>query len=175
MITTVEKVKELGLTQQGADTKTISIQIQRCQDIYLRPALGIELLNYILVEANRTGNYETLYDTYILPCVVAYVDYRCAVFLTTKITNKGAGLTTDQNFNANNDAENTEFLASLKADADFYKNELVKYLRDDNGTMFPQYTVVDDLMPKDRTGIVPNWYGSITPRFNNRTNCYECE
>jgi hypothetical protein len=147
MITTVEGVKERGLTQQNADAKTIRIQIQRCQDIYLRPALGIELLNYILVEGNRTGNYATLYNTYILPCVDAYVDYRCAVFLTTKITNKGAGTTTDQNFNANNDAENTEFLSSLK----------------------------DDLMPRDRTGIVPNWYGATTPIFNNRTNCYECE
>ena len=173
MITTVEKVKEFGLTQQNADTKTISIQIQRCQDIYLQPALGINLLNYILDEDNRTGNYETLYNTYILPCVVAYVDYRCAVFLTNKITNKGAGLTSDQNFQANNDADNTEFLSSLKADADFYKNELIKFLKEDNGQMFPQYTVVDDLMPKDRTGIVPNWYGATTPRFNNRTNCYE--
>lgn len=175
MIATVEQVKEFGLTQQNADTKTISIQIQRCQDIYLRPALGITLLNYLLVDGNITGNYQTLYNTYILPCVVAYVDYRCAIFLTTKITNKGAGLTSDQNFQANNDAQNNETLERLKADADFYKNELVKYLKDDNGTMFPQYTVLDELMPKDRNGFSINWYGSKAPILNNRNNCYECE
>jgi hypothetical protein len=92
---------------------------------------------------------------------VAYVDYRCAVLLNEKLTNKAVGRGQDEYLTANTD-ENTNVLRDhLRKDAQFYKQRLIGYLMDDNGQMFPEYiestsNSCNENVKKDRTGYTPN-------------------
>ena len=100
-------------------------------------------------------------DKYVIPCLVAYVDYRCAYLLNDKLTNKSVGRVSDDVMTANSDSQTTHLREQLKKDAQFYKERLIGYLKDDNGVMFPEYIEsygdnVNEYMKKDHTGYKPN-------------------
>jgi hypothetical protein len=161
ILATVDQVKTLGLTQQNADAKTIALCISRSQDIYIQTALGTPLYKYVLSLETYNEDYTELVDEYILPCLVAYTDYRCAIFLSEKITNKGAGRVTDTNFQVQTQAESNELLERLKDDADFYKRRLIGYLQDDDGAKFPLYLEHEckkENVKKEGQSFGINWY-----------------
>lgn len=161
-----DNLKKQGLIHMNTDTKLITVAIRRSQDMHLQPALGTPLYKELLRRVGASDwadtNYVTLMDNYVLPCLVAFVDYRCAMLLNNKITNKGVGRQDDDTMTPNNQAETDEFRDQLRKDAYFYKERLIGYLKDDCGTMFPEYTEaiteINESVKKDSTGYSPlNW------------------
>lgn len=161
----VENLKKLGLIHPNTDTKLLAVAIKRTQDMSIQPATGTPLYKALLLRVQNNdwtdSNYVTLMNDYVLPCLVAYVDYRCAVLLNEKLTNKAVGRGQDEYLTANTD-ENTNVLRDhLRKDAQFYKQRLIGYLMDDNGQMFPEYiestsNSCNENVKKDRTGYTPN-------------------
>jgi hypothetical protein len=162
----VENLKKLGLIHNNTDTKLLAVAIKRSQDMHIQPALGTPLYRALLdrVETNTwTQDYLDLMNEYVIPCLVAFVDYRAALLLTEKITNKTTGRVQDENIQANTLAEVDEFRDQLRKDAYFYKERLIGYLMDDQATKYPEYCDMcsdhcNEFVRKDKTGYSPlNW------------------
>jgi hypothetical protein len=163
MMITVDNLKKLGLIHNNTDTKILSVAIKRTQDMHIQPATGTCLYKALLqrIEDNDwTPDYSGLMNDYILPCLVAFVDYRAAVLLNEKLTNKAVGRSTDEYQNANTDTETTALRDLLRKDAYFYKERLIGHLMDDNGQKYPEYITdcgddCNEKVDKDRTGYKP--------------------
>ena len=162
----VENLKKLGLIHNNTDTKILAVAIKRSQDMHIQPALGTPLYRALLlrVETNTwTQDYLDLMNDYVIPCLVAFVDYRAALLVTEKITNKTTGRVQDENIQANTLAEVNEFRDQLRKDAYFYKERLIGYLMDDQAVKYPEYCDMcsdhcNEFVKKHKTGYSPlNW------------------
>jgi hypothetical protein len=162
----VENLKKLGIIHNNTDTKLLAVAIKRSQDMYIQPALGTPLFKALLlrVETNTwTQDYLDLMNDYVVPCLVAFVDYRAALLLTDKLTNKGAGRVTDDNQQTLELNQVAELRDQLRKDAYFYKERLIGYLKDDQATKYPEYCDMcsdhcNEYVKKDDTGYKPlNW------------------
>lgn len=162
----VENLKKLGLIHSNTDTKLLAVAIKRSQDMYIQPALGTPLYKALLnrVETNTwTQDYLDLMNDYVVPCLVAFVDYRAALLLNEKLTNKTTGRVQDENIQANSTADVNELRDQLRKDAYFYKERLIGYLKDDQAVKYPEYCDMcsdhcNEYVKKDDTGYKPlNW------------------
>ena len=160
----VEDLKKKGLIHQNADTKLLKVSIKRVQDMNIQPATGSPLYRELLrrVGANDwDADYRTLMNDYVIPALVAQVDYKVALYNLEKIRNKGTGRNTDDNFQANADDSNEAFRDELKKDAFFYVERLIGFLKDDCGTTYTEYTEAitrtNHDLKKDNTGYKTNW------------------
>ena len=162
----VENLKKLGLIHSNTDTKLLAVAIKRSQDMHIQPALGTPLYRALLdrVETNTwTADYLLLMNDYVVPCLVAFVDYRAALLLTDKLTNKGAGRVQDDNQTTLELNQVAELRDQLRKDAYFYKERLIGYLKDDQATKYPEYCDMcsdhcNEYVKKDDTGYKPlNW------------------
>jgi hypothetical protein len=162
----VENLKKLGLIHNNTDTKLLAVAIKRSQDMYIQPALGTPLFKALLLRVETstwTQDYLDLMNDYVVPCLVAFVDYRAALLLTDKLTNKGAGRVTDENQQTMELNQVAEFRDQLRKDAYFYKERLIGYLQDDNATKYPEYCEscsdnCNENVRRDNTGYKPlNW------------------
>ena len=157
-----ENIRKLGLIHPNTDTKLLTVVIKRSQDMHIQPALGTPLYKALLVrvETNDWSNqdYVTLMNDYVIPCLVAFVDYRSATLLNEKITNKSVGRQSDDTMTANDDSQSRVLRDQLRKDAYFYKERLIGYLKDDSGVMFPEYVQSPcdhEAVRKDHTGYKP--------------------
>lgn len=162
----VENLKKLGLIHSNTDTKLLAVAIKRSQDMYIQPALGTPLYKALLnrVETSTwTQDYLDLMNDYVVPCLVAFVDYRAALLLNEKLTNKTTGRVQDENIQANSIADVNELRDQLRKDAYFYKERLIGYLKDDQAVKYPEYCDMcsdhcNEYVKKDDTGYKPlNW------------------
>jgi len=162
----VENLKKLGIIHNNTDTKLLAVAIKRSQDMHIQPALGTPLFRALLdrVETNTwTQDYLLLMNDYVVPCLVAFVDYRAALLLTDKLTNKGAGRVQDDNQTTLELNQVAELRDQLRKDAYFYKERLIGYLKDDQATKYPEYCDMcsdhcNEYVKKDDTGYKPlNW------------------
>ena len=163
----VEDLKKKGLIHKDADTKLLTIAIKRVQDMVIQEALGSPLYRAMLLHVQNDDwssypNYQTLQDEYIIPCLVAHVDFKVALLLNTKITNKTTGRASDEYVTALTDSELSPFQAELLLDAGFYKERLIGYLKDDCGTMFSEYveaiTRTNHDLKKSSKGYSGQWW-----------------
>jgi len=163
----VENLKKLGIIHNNTDTKLLAVAIKRTQDMHIQPALGTPLYKALLdrVETSTwTQDYLDLMNDYVVPCLVAFVDYRAALLLTDKLTNKGAGRVQDENQQTLELNQVAELRDQLRKDAYFYKERLIGYLKDDNAVKYPEYCEnclgdhCNEYVKKDDTGYKPlNW------------------
>ena len=138
-----DDLKKKGLIHTNTDTKILSRSILIVQDREIQPILGSPLFRALLTRVENNdwnATYRELMDDYVIPAMVASVDAQVVLFGTNKITNKGTGRVTDDNFNPNNRQDNALIKDELESVADFYKRRLVGFLMDDNGTNYPEYT-----------------------------------
>jgi hypothetical protein len=138
-----ENLKKKGLIHQNTDTKVLSVAIQRTQDRVIQPALGSILYRALLTRVQDNdwnADYRTLMDDYVVPAMVAYVDFKVAKLTHTKITNKTTGSLDDENMTSSTKQEVDQFREELRSDAEFYLERLIGYLKDDCGTLYSEYT-----------------------------------
>jgi len=160
----VENLKKKGLIHQNTDTKLIATAIKRVQDRIIQPALGSILYRALLnrVETNTwDADYRTLMNDYVVPAMVAWVDFKVAKLTHTKITNKTTGNINDDNITSSSKAEIDAFRDELKSDAEFYSERLIGFLKDDCGTIYTEYTEAitrtNHDLKKDETGYQAPW------------------
>jgi hypothetical protein len=161
----VDNLKKLGLIHINTDTKLLAVAIKRSQDIQLQPALTTPLFKALLLRVNTntwTQPYLDLMNDFVVPCLVAFVDYRCALLLNEKLTNKSVGRIQDENQTPNTDGETNALRDQLRKDAYFYKERLIVHLRADNATLYPEYNqsssspgACSEDMLADRSGYTP--------------------
>ena len=163
-LVSVENLKKKGLIHTNSDTKILAVAINRVQSMNIQPALGSPLYRALLVRVASdtwTANYTELMDDYVVPALVALVDYKVALLSNVKIVNKAVGRSSDENLTANTVSETISFRDELHKDAEFYLERLIGFLKDDCGTNYAEYTEAitrtNHDLKKIKSGYRPNW------------------
>lgn len=158
-----EEVIRRGLTHANVDAKTIVVAIARAQDIHIQTALGTclfkDLLNRVQTDT-FTPETLLLMNDYVLPALIAFVDYRMIDYTTEKITNKATGYLQDANLQPMSNDQRNPMRDRLRKDAYFYKERLIGFLKDDNGNNYPLYTdceCKEENVKKEKTGYLTKW------------------
>lgn len=147
-----------GLTA-NVEEKLVLPEIYTAQDMYILPALGTALYDRLLagiVANNLNANEQKLIDTYITPSLVFFVMAELPMGLSYQFYNKGVVRKSDANATEPSAQELIEVSNKYRARAEFYKERLVRYLKEESGrNVFPEYnnpgSRYDTVIP-DRNG-----------------------
>lgn len=163
----VDTIKERTGLHFNVDPKLIYPDILFAQDAYIMPALGTGLYNRLqdgIELADLTAIEQDLLDTYITPCLVYYVMSELPMGLSYQFYNKGVVRKTGENQDQPSVQEMLSVADRYKKRAEFYKQRLLKYLRQASSTVtFPLYnnpgTGIDIMLPDLEAYTTSIWLG----------------
>lgn len=134
------------LTFTGAngnvDTDKLLPSIQMAQDIDIQRIIGTDLYDKLKLDITNgtlTGDYLTLVDTYIKPCLIHYAMMYALPYLSITIGNGGI---------YRNNAENAQSLSKDEIDylvekerdsAQYYSTRMIDYLNYNAASKFSEY------------------------------------
>lgn len=153
-------IKENTGVAGNIDEKNLYPEIKTCQDMYILPALGSALYDRLqtgIQLGNLTTDEQNLINLYIKDCLIYYVLSELPMGLNYQFYTKGAVQKTGENTTQPSMQELIDISDRYKARAEFYKERMIKYLRQvtSNSGLFPQYlnpgSGVDTLVP-ERSG-----------------------
>jgi hypothetical protein len=161
--TRIKKDTALG---GSVDDNIIMPYILLAQDMFILPVLGTDLdakLKSEIQAGTLAGDYKTLVETYIQPCLVQAAFSELAPFLRLRFVNNAVVImgATDQSSSASYD--DIKPLMDRANDAsEFYRQRMIDYLRNNTGS-FPEYSsnTGADLDPTTR-----NYYAGINLDVN---------
>lgn len=163
----VKTIKERTGLHANVDEKLVLPEILTAQDMYILPALGTGLYNRLqdgIDDSNLTADETDLLDTYITNCLVYYVMSELPMGLSYQFYNKGVVRKTSENTDMPSAQDMIDVANRYKARAEFYKQRLVKYLRQSSTTTkFPLYNNpgdgVDTIRPDIEAYTTTIWLG----------------
>ena len=163
----VKTIKERTGLHANVDEKLILPEILTAQDMYILPALGTGLYNRLQdgIDANDLTVAETdLLDNYITNCLVYYVMSELPMGLSYQFYNKGVVRKSSDNTDMPSAQDMIDVANRYKARAEFYKQRLVKFLRQSSTTtVFPLYNNpgngVDTIRPDIEAYTTTIWLG----------------
>lgn len=158
-----------GLTA-NVEEKLVLPEIYTSQDMYILPALGTALYTRLLagiVANNLTATEQTLIDTYITPTLVFYVMAELPMGLSFQFYNKGVIRKNDERATEPNVQELIEVSDKYRGRAEFYKERLVRYLKEESGrNTFPEYnnpgSRYDTVIPDRNAYRASMWLGDTS-------------
>jgi len=148
---TAEYIKETVSINENADDNKLLKLLLTCQNIYIEPILGTDLFDAIvskIIAGTLTGNYKTLVNDKIAPCLAYFVFYEFIVENSYSVARGGVFKNTASNSQTANTDELT-FLSQRQLDrAEHYMERLSDYLCN-NSELFPEYSSNsdDDIRP----------------------------
>lgn len=163
-----DTIKERTGIATNLDPKLIFPDILYAQDAYILPALGTALYNKLQtgIECGTlTCDEETLLNTYITPCLVYYVMSELPMGISYQFYNKGVVRKSGDNQTEPSASELTDVANRYQARAEFYKQRLIKYLKQESqaSAKFPEYinpgTGVDTIVPDNQGYTTTIWLG----------------
>lgn len=185
----ISYVKEKSILNNNIDWNILKPIIIKIQDLKLKPLLGTDLYNQILIQVipadpladpltypALTANNKILVDNYILPFLHWYLVAQCCVPLLFKFMNKGIMTRSSENSQPIS-LDELKFIESrYTLDAQEYGEAMVLYLKA-NTTLYAAYTTnngIDKIQPA-RSGINIGWAGLDEPNYwCSRCNNYRC-
>jgi hypothetical protein len=163
-----DTIKERTGIATNLDPKLIFPDILYAQDAYILPALGTALYNKLQtgIECGTLNcDEETLLNTYITPCLVHYVLSEIPMGISYQFYNKGVVRKSGDNQTEPSASELTDVANRYQARAEFYKQRLIKYLKQESqaSAKFPEYinpgTGVDTIVPDNQGYTTTIWLG----------------
>lgn len=163
----VNDIKQRTALTSNVEEKLVLPEIYTCQDMYILPALGTALYDR-LIQGIENGDLseveENLLNNYITPALVFYVMSELPMGLSYQFYNKGVVRKSDDKQQEPSAAELVDVANRYKARAEYYKQKLVKYLREESGrNTFPEYnnpgTRFDSVVPDLEAYTIPIWLG----------------
>ena len=135
--------------------------------MYILPALGSALYDRLQTGIqlnNLTPSETSLLDTYITPTLVYYVMSELPMGLSYQFYNKGMIRKSGEGQENPSAAEMIDVADRYKGRAEFYKQRLVKYLKQESGNnTFPLYnnpgSGVDTIVPDNEAYTTSIWLG----------------
>lgn len=166
------RLKKQTPIQQNVDDDLLNNYIFRAQETHIHQYLGTDLYNSLknkVVNNTLTGDYKTLMDDYITPCLIEWAFYEVMPFISLKITNKTIGRG-NADYLAEGDLNDLKYLRQTVRDiADFYGNRLMGYLKE-RSNLFPEFqsnSGLDKLQPQYKNG----FYGGIYTGGGRSNGC----
>jgi hypothetical protein len=159
----VQSIKDRTGLHANVDEKLVLPEIKTAQDMYILPALGSALYNE-LQTAVEAGTYTqlqtTLLDDYIVDCLIYFVMSELPQGLSFQFYNKGLLRKTGENQESPSMQDMIDVANRYKARAEFYKQRLIKYLKQNNA-LYPNYlnfgSGIDSIKP-DNEGYTVSMY-----------------
>jgi hypothetical protein len=163
----VDTIKDRTGLHNNVDEKLVNPEILTSQDMYILPALGSALYDRLQTGVqldNLTHTETSLLDTYITPCLVYYVMSELPMGLSYQFYNKGMIRKSGEGQENPSAAEMIDVADRYKGRAEFYKQRLVKYLKQESGNnTFPLYnnpgSGVDTIVPDNEAYTTSIWLG----------------
>lgn len=163
----VDTIKERTGLHANVDEKLVLPEILTAQDMYILPALGSGLYDRLqdgIADNNLTPDESELLDKYITNCLVFYVMSELPMGLSYQFYNKGVVRKTSENSELPSAQDMIEVANRYRDRAEFYKQRLVKYLKQSSGTVkFPLYNNpgngVDTILPENQAYTTSIWLG----------------
>lgn len=154
------------------DGKQIKPMIKVAQDLHLQPALGSTLylrLQTGIDASNLVARETVLLDTYITDCLIWYTMSLLPIALGYQFFAKGVLQKTAEESNTPSRGDLELIANGYKETAEFYKQRLVSYLRE-NYLLFPEYyttgTGLDVIFPQTRAYTSPIYLGKEFMELN---------
>lgn len=141
--TSINNLKERTTINLNVEDKILESSVLDAQDIDIQPILGTRLFNAIktkIIGNILVGDYKTLMDDYIEPCLIKFAQRRSLIFMYSKLNNKSI---TIQESTSSTPVELDvldKVRRELLDDAEFYSNRLKDYLCN-YSTLYPEYTL----------------------------------
>ena len=168
LLITVQQLKDRTGLHSNVDEKLVAPDIKYCQDAYIMPLLGTALMNKLQDEIENdasgkpTGNYLTLWESYLLDALCYYVLGESPMTLTYQLYNKGLNRKTSDNTINPEVNEIIQMADKYKKRAEWYGQRMADYLLE-NHTLFPEYdtpgTGVDVFLPETNAYETPFYMG----------------
>jgi hypothetical protein len=163
----VDTIKDRTGLHNNVDEKLVNPEILASQDMYILPALGSALYDRLQTGIqlnNLTPSETSLLDTYITPTLVYYVMSELPMGLSYQFYNKGLIRKSGEGQENPSAAEMIDVADRYKGRAEFYKQRLVKYLKQESGNnTFPLYnnpgSGVDTIVPDNEAYTTSIWLG----------------
>ena len=159
----VQSIKDRTGLHANVDEKLVLPEIKTAQDMYILPALGSALYNELqtAVDTNTYTNLQTtLLDDYIVDTLIYFVMSELPQGLSFQFYNKGLLRKTGENQENPSMQDMIDVANRYKARAEFYKQRLIKYLKQNNA-LYPNYlnfgSGIDSIKP-DNEGYTVSMY-----------------
>ena len=159
----VQSIKDRTGLHANVDEKLVLPEIKTAQDMYILPALGSALYNELqtAVDNNTYTNLQTtLLDDYIVDTLIYFVMSELPQGLSFQFYNKGLLRKTGENQESPSMQDMIDVANRYKARAEFYKQRLIKYLKQNNA-LYPNYlnfgSGIDSIKP-DNEGYTVSMY-----------------
>lgn len=126
------------------DTDSFIQYLKEAQDIHIQNYLGSKLYEKLQTDVKATpsslaGNYLTLVNTHIKPCLVHWAMVRALPFLTYTVSNKGVFKGTSENAESITKEELDYLVEKERETAQYYTDRLIDFLVFNSPAMFPEY------------------------------------
>jgi hypothetical protein len=138
-------VKESTTLATNIDDKIINHNILAAQKKYMLPLLGSSLYNKIVDDVSDgsiTGDYEDLYNNYIIDTLAAYVKHELTLDLNYQFTNAGTNQNNGTDYRPASMAEMFSLKKQLLDNAEVFGEILRKHLEANYKTKYPEYKEV---------------------------------
>ena len=156
------------------DGKQLKPQMKLAQDMYVQPALGSTLYLRLQsgIEADNLSTTESLLlDNYIADCLIWYTMSLLPIALGYQFFSKGVLQKTAEESNTPSRSELESISDKYKQTAEFYKQRMIDYLRQ-NYTLFAEYyqtgAGLDVIFPETRAYTSPIYLGGVNNTSEGR-------
>ena len=163
-----DTIKDRTGIATNLDPKLMLPDILYAQDAYILPALGTALYDKLQdgIECGTLNcDEEDLLNTYITPCLVYYVMSELPMGISYQFYNKGVVRKSGENQTEPSASELTDVANRYQARAEFYKQRLIKFLKQESqaSAKYPEYinpgTGVDTIVPDNQGYTTTIWLG----------------
>lgn len=162
----------MGLSE-AIDGKQLTAQIKVAQDLYVQSALGSPLflrLQSGIDADNLDVNESTLLDSYVVDCLCWYTMSLLPMSLSYQFFAKGVLQKTAEESQAPSRADLELIASSYKQTAEFYKQRMIDYLRENYSLYSSYYNFTagyDTIFPELKAYTCPIWLGNSYSDYKN--------
>lgn len=145
----------------NVDTDKFIQYVKIAQDKHIENYLGTDLLESIqtkIVAGTLSGNYLTLVNEYVKPCLIHWTMVEMLPFSAYTIANKGVFKHNSENAENASKEEVDYLLEKERNTAQYYTNRLIDYLSFNASSNFPEYfTNANEEVYPDKDASFEGW------------------
>jgi hypothetical protein len=145
----------------GVDTDKFIQYVKIAQNIHIQNYIGTDLYNKIstdIIAGNLGGNYQTLVENHIKPCLVHWSMVEYLPFAAYSVSNKGIFKGTSENSESVSKEEVDFLIEKERTTAQYYTDRMIEHFSFNASTLYPEYYTNnnDDVFP-DKSADFTGW------------------
>jgi len=126
----------------GVDTDKFIQYVKIAQNIHIQNYIGTDLYNKIstdIVAGNLAGNYATLVENHIKPCLVHWAMVEYLPFAAYSVSNKGIFKGTSENAESVSKEEVDFLIEKERTTAQYYTDRMIEHFSFNATSLYPEY------------------------------------